>query len=233
MSICDSVKKRYIRLSKGQRKVAQFVIDNPSVIVSQVASEVGRLAGVSESTVIRFCYAMDLSGFSELQAEMKEYVASIGGAPVPDKIAGTKKEKQHAYSEVMTQDIEGISHTIELIDEKSFEQVVNLLHSGKKLHIVGFRQSAPAAFWLYNNLSMLRDRVYFIQHDADKIAQQLALMDDDSVLVVVSLNEEYEDIVTTVDIAKRKNVKIVAIRDKPLSMETEHANVLLTVAIGT
>ena len=93
MSICDSIRKKYIRLSKGQRKVAQFVIDNPNIIATQVASEVGRQAGVSESTVIRFCYAMDLSGFSELQQKVKDYLVEKEGlVPVTVK-AHTEKNK--------------------------------------------------------------------------------------------------------------------------------------------
>ena len=54
-------------------------------------------------------------------------------------------------------------------------------------------------------------------------------MDEDSLLFVISLNDEYEDIVTTVEIAKRKNVKIVAIRDKKLVSMKEPANEVLIV----
>ena len=59
MNIYDFIKSKYLRLSKGQRKVAQFILEQPSTIITNIASEVGRLAGVSESTVIRFCYAIE------------------------------------------------------------------------------------------------------------------------------------------------------------------------------
>ncbi|WP_042477048.1 MurR/RpiR family transcriptional regulator [Bacillus ndiopicus] len=75
MSICENIKKRFIRLSKGQRRVAQFVLNDPSIVTTKIASEVGKIAGVSESTVIRFCYAMDFSGYNELQKRMKEDLA--------------------------------------------------------------------------------------------------------------------------------------------------------------
>ncbi|WPK13501.1 hypothetical protein R6U77_07430 [Lysinibacillus louembei] len=75
MSICESIKRRFIRLSKGQRRVAQFVLNDPSIVTTKIASEVGRIAGVSESTVHRFCYAMDFAGYSELQKRMKEDLA--------------------------------------------------------------------------------------------------------------------------------------------------------------
>lgn len=216
LSICDDIKRKYIRLSKGQRKVAQFVIDNPTVVATQIASEVGRLADVSESTVIRFCYAMDLSGFSELQDQMKAYLIDKGEMTVVKKALPIKKIKSQLGTEIVKRDLSGISKTFNGLVEHDVEQVIQLLHNSKKIHLLGFRQSAPAAFWLYNNLMMLREQVFFIQHEADHIARQLAIMDEDSLLVVISLDEEYEDVATTVEIAKRKNVQVIAIRDKAL-----------------
>ena len=228
LSICDDIKRKYIRLSKGQRKVAQFVMDNPTVVATQIASEVGRLADVSESTVIRFCYAMDLSGFSELQDQIKAYLIDKGEMTVVKKALPTKKIKSQLGTDIVKRDLAGISKTFNELVESEVEQVIQLLHSSKRIHILGFRQSAPAAFWLYNNLVMLRDQVFFIQHEADQIAMQLAMMDEDSLLVVISLDEEYEDLATTVEIAKRKNVQIIAIRDKAIQ-STEPADAVLYV----
>lgn len=229
MCICEEIKRKYIRLSKGQRKVAQFVVDNPNVVATHIASEVGRLADVSESTVIRFCYAMDLSGFSELQEKIRWYLINKGEIAETKKIAPSKKGKNSLGADIVKQDITGITKTFNELNEQSLEEVIQQLHKAKRVHFLGFRQSAPAALWIYNNLSALRDQVFFIQHEADKIAQQLAIMDEDSLLFVISLNDEYEDIVTTVEIAKRKNVKIVAIRDKKLVSMKEPANEVLIV----
>jgi DNA-binding MurR/RpiR family transcriptional regulator len=230
MSICDDIKRKYIRLSKGQRKVAQFVMDNPNVVATQIASEVGRLADVSESTVIRFCYAMDYSGFSELQEKMRDYLVDKGELEEVKKQASIKRVKKQMGADIVKQDIAGIAKTFNELDEQDLQTVVHLLHSSKRIHFLGFRQSAPAAFCMYTNLAKLREQVFFIQHDAEKIAQQLAMMDEDSLLFVISLDDEYEDVLTTVEIAHRKNVKIVAIRDKELTKAAEHANTVLIVS---
>ena len=229
LSICDDIKRKYIRLSKGQRKVAQFVMDNPTVVATQIASEVGRLADVSESTVIRFCYAMDLSGFSELQDQIKAYLIDKGEMTVVKKALPTKKIKSQLGTEIVKRDLSGISKTFNELVEHEVIQAIQLLHSSKKIHLLGFRQSAPAAFWLYNNLMMLRERVFFIQHEADQIARQLAMMDEDSLLIVISLDDEYEDVATTVEIAKRKNVQVIAIRDKAMQT-SEPADTVLYVS---
>ena len=229
LTICEEIKKKYIRLSKGQRKVAQFVLDNPNIVATNIASEVGRHADVSESTVIRFCYAMDLTGFSELQDKMKEYLMEKGESGEVKKVIPAKKIRNHIGAEIVKKDIANISNTFNQLNEQDVEEAVQLLHTSKKIHFIGFRQSAPVAFWMYSNVNMLRDHVYFIPHEADKIAQQLAYMDEDSLLFVISLDEEYEDLATTVEIAKRKNVKIVAIRNKELVSKQEPANPVLIV----
>ncbi|MGE7984399.1 MurR/RpiR family transcriptional regulator [Solibacillus sp. NPDC093137] len=228
MTICENIKKKYIRLSKGQRKVAQFVMDNPNIVGTHTASEVGRLADVSESTVIRFCYSMDLAGFSELQDKLKEYLMDKGEVTEVKQAMPVKKIRNHIGADIVKKDIANISKTFNQLKEQDVEEVVQLLHTSKKIHFLGFRQSTPVAFWMYSNVNRLRDHVHFIPHEADKIAQQLAYMDEDSLLFVISLDEEYEDMATTVEIAKRKNVKIVAIRNKELTSQ-EPANPVLIV----
>lgn len=229
MEISKEIKRRFIRLSKGQRKVAQFVMDNPKIVATQIASEVGRQVGVSESTVIRFCYAMELSGFSELQSKIKEHLINNGEMSLKKKEMPISKIQSNVGKRIIERDIDRITKTFNQLDEQQFEKVVQLLHGAKKVHVLGFRQSASAAFWLYNNLASLRNHVYFIQHETEEIVQQLTLMDKDSLLIMISLDEEYEDIITTVEIAKRKNVKVVAIRDKKLVATKEPADQVLIV----
>lgn len=227
MSICDSIKKKYIRLSKGQRKVAQFVIDNPNVIATQVASEVGRQAGVSESTVIRFCYAIDLSGFSELQQKIKDYLIEKDGvAPVKARL---KKATAPAYN-VMAQDVAVLESTMQNLENAVVEQAVLHLHSAQQIYILGVRSSAPAAFWLYSNLRVYRGKVNLMVYDEQKIATDLMNMDAQTVLFVVGVTEQQEDVMAIVDIAKRKGVKIMAITDSVPCPLQEKADILFTIS---
>ena len=174
MNICESINKRYIRLSKGQRKVAQFVVDNPNIIASQIASEVGRLAGVSESTVIRFCYAMDLSGFSELQEKMKAYLIESGELPIVKQRAPKKKQVTDSVAKA----IGDVTASVAAVDSVVIEKTAQVIEASKSVYIIGFRQAVPAALWFYNELTAQRDNVYLVQHDAEDIARNLATRDE-------------------------------------------------------
>lgn len=229
MSICDSIKKKYIRLSKGQRKVAQFVIDNPNVIATQVAAEVGRQAGVSESTVIRFCYAMDLTGFSELQQKMKDYLIEKSGS-VPAALKTRVYKKQNIpCNEVMSKDVDGIISLMQKINGADFNRTIDMLHQAERIFVLGVRSSAPAALTLYHNLVSYREEVYLMNYQSEKMAVDLTQMNGNSVLFVVGVNEQQEDVMAVVELAKRKGIKIIAITDDVPCPLQEQANVLFAI----
>lgn len=230
MSICDSIKKKYIRLSKGQRKVAQFVIDNPTTITTQVASEVGRQAGVSESTVIRFCYAMDLSGFNELQQKIKDYlIEKNGAAPAPLKKRVYKKQNI-LCNEVMAKDVDGIINIMEKINEADFNKAINILHNAERVFILGVRGSAPAALFFYNSLASYRNEVYLMSYKSEKMAIDLTQMNEKSVLFVVETDDHQEDVRSVVELAKRKSSKVIAITEDAPCLLQEQADLLFTMA---
>lgn len=83
MTIFEVIKKKFLRLSKGQRKVAQYVLANPNQVVASNISDIVRAVGVSQSTVIRFCYALDLPGFVALQNELRKTANELHEIPAP------------------------------------------------------------------------------------------------------------------------------------------------------
>lgn len=233
MSICDSIKKKYIRLSKGQRKVAQFVMDNPTIITTQVASEVGRQAGVSESTVIRFCYAMDLSGFNELQQKIKEYLIEKNGSAPQALKKRLYKKKNMPCNEVMSRDVEGIMELMQSISEPVFTQTINILHNAERIFILGMGESTPAALFLYNSLASYRDEVYLMSYKSEKMAIDLTQMNEKSALFVVEVNEHQEDVRAVVELVKRKKCKVIAIAEEEPCLLQEQADLLFTVGKGS
>lgn len=68
--IKELIEAHFNALSKKQQKVANFVLNNPTFVGTHSAAEVGKKAETSETTVIRFCYALGLEGYAELQKRL-------------------------------------------------------------------------------------------------------------------------------------------------------------------
>ena len=57
----DQIQQIYPSLSKGERKVADYVRENMSAVLRMTIRELKDAVGVSEPTVFRFCQAMGYS----------------------------------------------------------------------------------------------------------------------------------------------------------------------------
>nr|WP_106781639.1 MurR/RpiR family transcriptional regulator [Lysinibacillus timonensis] len=230
MYITDEIKKRFIQLSRGQRKVAQFVVENPNIVATHIASEVGQLIGVSESTVIRFCYAMELSGFNELQEELKKELLKADGSSKKQKSVITKRQPNFV-NEMMNRDVTSILNTIELIDSEQFDLSTQWLHESQFVYILGFRQSTSAASFMTSTLKNWRNHVNQIQHDMEDIVQQLSNMDSRSTLVIIAVDHTLDDVVTFAKLAKSKNSKIIALTNSTLSPIRDYADSMFTTNV--
>ncbi|CAM5206282.1 RpiR family transcriptional regulator OS=Ureibacillus acetophenoni OX=614649 GN=SAMN05877842_111112 PE=4 SV=1 [Ureibacillus acetophenoni] len=229
MNISENIKKSFIRLSRGQRKVAQFVIDNPTLVATHIASEVGKLIGVSESTVIRFCYAMELSGYSELQEEIKKELMQVDSVDVTTEDEIDTKKTENTISEIINKDVTSILNTLELIDPLLFEKTIRCLHEADFVYVLGFRQSAPAATYMTSILKSYRKHVRQIQHDMEDIVQQLSNIDSKSLLIIIGVDHVLEDVLTIAKLAKNKNAKVVSITNSTVSSIRDFSNAMFTI----
>lgn len=226
MNICDEIKKRFIRLSRGQRKVAQFVIDNPNIVATHIASDVGKLIGVSESTVIRFCYSMDLSGFSDLQEKIKENITGTDATQSTKmKHSPNNKKEEHFVSKVMNEDVTSILNSIQHIDEEHFKSAVKLLHESNSIYVLGFRESAPTASFVTELLNGYGKEAEKIEHDIDHIVQQISNMDKESLLIIIALDAILEDAMTVAKLANSKKVQVLAITNSSISPLRDYAHI--------
>lgn len=231
MSINEDIKRKFVRLSKGQRKVGQFVIDNPTVVIANGAAEVGRQANVSESTVIRFCYAMDLSGYVELQEEIRSYLMTQNEGARVHSTYSLGKQNALNYGKIMQRDIQNIQDTIGLINDHTLQKSAKWMHEGDSIYILGARQAASVASWLSYTLKTLRPNVKQIRTDSDDFAQQINSMGDRTTLIVFSFDKHTKDLKTIVEIAKLKKVKIIAITDSALSPLREYTSALFALGM--
>lgn len=229
MSICESIQQRYIRLSKGQRKVAQFVMDNPSIVATQTAAEVGRLANVSESTVIRFCYAIELTGYVALQEVLKDYLFDkMGAVPISTTYLAKQQGKQ-SCSYIMQKDLKGIQDTMQLVNEDHFEKCVQSLNEFKMIYILGAGHSFPAASWLVNSLKQLRHNVYMIESEEDVRVCKLSQLNKDSLFILFVFEQDLQEATKVMEIAKARKAEVLVITDTAFSSLRPYTNNIFTI----
>ena len=66
--------EKYDKLSKGQKRLADYIRQNYDKAAFLTAVKLGEAVGVSESTVVRFATQLGYKGYPEFQKELGELV---------------------------------------------------------------------------------------------------------------------------------------------------------------
>lgn len=230
-TIKTAIKDTYDSLSKSQQKVAKYLLEHPESVAMKSASEIGEIAGVSETTVIRFCYALNLSGFSELQTKLREDLLLRKSTLDNYHSKNLELAKQpHFYARVMEQDRENILRSIQDISEEQFEQAVEQIMKAKKIFIYGMRSSYSAAHWMTFLLRLFRDEVHFIRPETDDLVFILNQMDADTTFIAISFHRYLKETIQLAEQAKKQNAFIIGITDSPFAPIRTHADLLLPIS---
>ena len=74
LNLLQRIEKKESSFSKGQKRLAAYITENYDIAAYLTASKLGKEAGVSESTVVRFAYQLEYEGYPDLQKAIQVIV---------------------------------------------------------------------------------------------------------------------------------------------------------------
>lgn len=113
--LINRIKKHAPRFSKGQRAIANFLITNYEKAAFMTASKLGEVAGVSESTVVRFAVAIGFEGYPELQAALQELIRMRLTPVQRMEVTNDRIGNGDVLESVLNSDISKIRSTLETV----------------------------------------------------------------------------------------------------------------------
>ena len=215
------------RLSKGHRKIAQYIVEHYDKAVFMTASKLGESVGVSESTVVRFASAMGYEGYPQLQRSLQELVSHRLTANQRFEMS-TEIDPREALGVVLKSDVQNLRATMEQMDENVFEDVVNRLLSARAIYVMGLRSAAPLAQFMGYYLNYIFDNVHLVSSGATDVFEEISKLKENDVLVGISFPRYSTRTLEAMRFAKRCGAQVVAITDGPMSPLADMADATLT-----
>ena len=215
------------RLSKGHRKIAQYIVEHYDKSVFMTASKLGESVGVSESTVVRFASAMGYEGYPQLQRSLQELVSHRLTANQRFEMS-TEIDPREALGVVLKSDVQNLRATMEQMDENVFEDVVNRLLSARAIYVMGLRSAAPLAQFMGYYLNYIFDNVHLVSSGATDVFEEISKLKENDVLVGISFPRYSTRTLEAMRFAKRCGAQVVAITDGPMSPLADMADATLT-----
>ena len=215
------------RLSKGHRKIAQYIVEHYDKAVFMTASRLGECVGVSESTVVRFASAMGYEGYPQLQRALQELVSHRLTANQRFEMS-TEIDPSAALGIVLKSDMQNLRATLEQLDNAVFDDVVRRLLSARSIYVMGLRSAAPLAQFMGYYLNYIFDNVHLVSSGATDVFEEISKLNEDDVLVGISFPRYSTRTLEAMRFAKRCGAQVVAITDGPMSPLTDIADATLT-----
>lgn len=215
------------RLSKGHRKIAEYIVDHYDKAVFMTASTLGEMVGVSESTVVRFAVALGYEGYPQLQKSLQELVrhrlTSVQRFEMSSEIS-----QGSVLQTVLKADMQNIRNTIDEIDAKAFNEMVERILSAQHVYIIGLRAASMLARFFGFYLNYILDDVRIVADNSTDVYESIARIGEKDVLIGISFPRYSTRTLDAMRFAKRSKAQVLGITDGPMSPMHQEADICLS-----
>lgn len=218
----------YPTLSKGHKKIADFIKSNYEKASFMTAASLGKAVGVSESTVVRFASNIGFDGYPELQKYLQEAVKSHLTSVQRMDVAASRYGSDDFIDRAFMTDIEMIKQTRDSISREAFSKSAEAINKAKKIYILGVRSSAALASFAAFYLRFLYENVVLIDTSASsELFEQMFRISEDDVCIAISFPRYSNQTVKALSFAKSRGATIISITDGEMSPIAAYATHLL------
>ena len=209
------INERYASLSKGQKRIAQFITNNYDKSAFLTAAKLGALVGTSESTIVRFAYALGCDGYPELQRSLRELARNRLTNAQRMELNG-QLDTRDILMNTLKADMGNIRSTIENIDPEAFENAVNAMLKARTVYVLGLRSSTSLAQFLGYYLGFVLYDVRIVSGFSD-VYEQLVRISPDDLCFGISFPRYSTRTVDALAMAKGQGAHVVALTDCDVS----------------
>ena len=215
--------------SKGQKRIAEYILESYDKAAFMTASKLGKTANVSESTVVRFAVELGFDGYPSMQKTLQEIVRNRLTSVQRIEVASDRMGSQDVVSSVLQADIDSIRRTGELLDRAEMDASVQAILNAGTIYIVGIRSSAALASYLNFYFRNFFSHVVLVYPAAtSELFEQLRCIRKGDVLIGISLPRYSSSTVKVMQYARDSGATVIAITDKPDAPAGKVADHVLT-----
>lgn len=209
MDIVLRIKEEYRKLTKSEKKVADYFIDNYKDAINESTQSIAFATDTSPATVIRFVKTLKFDGLQQL----KLAIAADMDSQKPD-ITDEIIHQKDGLSEIVEKNKRNLINSIErlyaLMDLELIEKSVDAIDSAKKVYLFGVGASGIVCYDINYKLSRIGKDVVF-NNDIHLQLVNLNFITKEDACVCVSYSGNTKETVLVAEIAKKAGAKTVGI----------------------
>ena len=204
-------------LTPTDRRIAEAVLAEPTLLAFGTVSDLASRVGTSRPSIVRFANKLGFQGYTLLQQHVRSGLSRQLSRP-------SERIRQDDNTAPPVRDLinGGISSVLDAFEDGRVADLAEPIVSAENVWILSGETSQAGAHALYSGLAMVRPRVRALEEHS--FGTDLSDAGPQDVAVVFDFLRYRRQVIATARVFANAGVSIVAITDSPLSPLAELAD---------
>lgn len=223
------VKMMYPHLTKAEKKVADYVLENPKECLYMSITDLAAECRVGETTVFRFCKSMKLQGYQEFRIQLSLCVQD--GEEKKDREMlngniGMDDSFPVMIQKLLNSNINVLTETHAILDEEKIKILLEKMIAAKRIFFFGMGASQVMAMMAMNKFLRISNKVYCFT-DSHIQTMMASTLQKDDVAIVISYSGSTKDSVLIAKLAKQNQAYVAGLTRFQKSPLVDYTDIVL------
>jgi len=218
--IKEQITSKYNSLPKNQKKIADYFINNFDKIPFVNVQDLSVATGASVASVVRFSQRAGFKGFSELRdsitGSLQKELTKKQIFPLFEK----RRVEEDLLTEVANLDIKNINDTLNLVERKTFNYVIDRISKSERVFTAGLGISYLLSELLAYQLTQVGISSSVLQHSHTLFNEHLLFLNPRDLLIVFSFPPYSKETIEAAEYASKRKIDVISITNKHASPVT-------------
>lgn len=226
-NLMTEITSRYSKMTKAEKKVADFVLSSPKEALNATITDLSKLCNVGETSVFRFCRTLSLKGYQDFKLSLALSTSSSDSVITKDDIDVTNSPNCQQTAENVRQAYKlAIDHTFQTLNFSSISKAVAMILEARTINLFGFGGSGTSANEAKNKfIKILPNCIY--NSDAHIQLTQAALLTENDLAIIFSNSGITKDCIELAHICHSSHVPVIFITQFSKTPAAQYSDLLL------
>jgi DNA-binding MurR/RpiR family transcriptional regulator len=229
LGIIVTMRGLYPSLNRAEQSVADYVLENPTLVKQMSITQLAHESGVSETTVVRFCRVLGFSGYTDFKLGLlEEVISSSSNIEILDTVTDVKLDDdlEVVLKKVFQMNQMALSDTLQMIDVQEMQKAVDVLTNAGRVELFAIGSSAPIATDLYYRFLRCGIPGHYVS-DPHIQAVNAALLNNGDAAIAISYSGETTETLRALRIAQDAGAVGICVSNFPKSELAVQADIRL------